>query len=161
MLIRDDAADLGWAVEHTVTGADGRPLDRYAAAAQQAPEAPAAPPADDGSTVRYSLQSDVPVFCFPMVADASGQPVLDLLVMRRLGQDGQPHDVLPAGELLAAVRNVQLFDQELTTTGTTARRRWHFARGFAGEPLLWCGRERATGGRYGSIPLEFDQITNL
>ena len=37
VLIRDDTADIGWAVEHTILGADDRPLDRYSAAAQQTP----------------------------------------------------------------------------------------------------------------------------
>jgi hypothetical protein len=37
ILIRDDTADLGWAIEHTILGADDRPVDRYSAAAQQTP----------------------------------------------------------------------------------------------------------------------------
>jgi hypothetical protein len=159
VLIRDDIADLGWAVEHTVLGADDRPLDRYSAAAQQSPLTTASPPADDGSTVRYLLETDVPVYCFPLVPDPSGLPQLDMLILRRVGADGQPHDVPPLGQLLAPLRTQPLFDQELAAEGTAIRRRRYLTRGYDGEPLLWTGRERATGGHYGSIPLAFDQIT--
>jgi hypothetical protein len=164
VLIRDDTADLGWAVEHTVLGADDRPLDRYSAAAQQTPLATTPPPADDGSAVRYLLETDVPVYCFPLVPDPSGQPELDLLVLQRVGTDGQPHDVLPQGQLLPQLLPPpqppqSLFDQELPAEGTTIRRRRYLIRGYDGEPLLWTGRERTTGGHYGSIPLAFDQIT--
>jgi hypothetical protein len=159
VLIRDDTADLGWAVEHTVLGADDRPLDRYSAAAQQTLLAPSPPPADDGGTVRYLLETDVPVYCFPLAPDPRGLPELNLLVLRRVGPDGQPHDVLPQGQLLPPLRAQALFDQELPAEGTTIRRRRYLIRGYDGEPLLWTGRERTTGGHYGSIPLAFDQIT--
>jgi hypothetical protein len=158
ILVRDDTAGVGWAVEHTVLGADDRPLDRYSAAAQQAPTQTPVPPPDDGSTVRYLLETDVPVFCYPLVPDPGAQPRLDLVVVRRVGADGQQHDVLPQGQLLTALQGQPLFDQELPAEGTTARRRCYLIRGFDGEPLLWTGRERLTGGRYGSIPLAFDQI---
>jgi hypothetical protein len=159
VLIRDDTADLGWAVEHTVLGTDDRPLDRYSAAAQQAPLATPTPPADDGTTVRYLLETDVPVYCFPLVPDPTGLPQMDLLVLRRVGADGQPDDVLPQGQLLPPLQSQPLFDQELAAEGTTIRRRRYLIRGYDGEPLLWTGRERATGGHFGSIPLAFDQIT--
>ena len=160
VLIRDDTADIGWAVEHTVLGADDRPLDRYSAAAQQTLPAPAPPPADDGSTVRYLLETDVPVFCFPLLPVPSGLPELNLLVLRRVGADGQLHDVPPQGQLLPPLEPPQsVFDQELPAEGTTIRRRRYLVRGYDGEPLLWTGRERTTGGHYGPIPLAFDQIT--
>ena len=85
-------------------GADERPLDRYSAAAQQEPiTAPTTPP-DDGSTLGYLLETDVPVYYFPLVPDPTGQPTLSLLVLRRVGSDGQPHDVPPLGELLTALQ---------------------------------------------------------
>jgi hypothetical protein len=159
VLIRDDTADLGWAVERTIPGADDRPLDRYSAAAQQTLLPATSPPADDGSTVRYLLETDVPVYTFPLVADPTGLPELDLLVLRRVGPDGQPHDLLPLGQLLPALQQQSLFDQELAAEGTTIRRRRYLIRGYDGEPLLWTGRERTTGGHYGPVPLAFDQIT--
>ena len=160
ILVRDDTADLGWAVEHTVLGDDGRPFDRYAATMQAGSGAPAAPPADDGSTVRYLLETDVPVFCFPLAPDPGGQPVLTLLILRRIGADGQPYDVEPVGQLLTALQGQSLFDQELPLVGTTVRRRRYLVRGFDGEILLWTGRERLVGGRYGTVPLTFDQVTS-
>jgi hypothetical protein len=159
ILIRDDTADIGWAIERTILGADDRPLDRYSAAAQQTPLAALTPPPDDGSTVRYLLETDVPVYCFPLVADPSGLPQLDLRVLRRVGADGQTHDVPPLGQLLPPLQTQPLFDQELAPVGTTIRRRRYLSRGYDGEPLLWTGRERETGGQFGSIPLPFDQIT--
>jgi hypothetical protein len=159
VLIRDDTADLGWAVEHTVLGADDRPLDRYSAAAQQAPLTVSIPPPDDGSTVHYLLETDVPVYCFPLVPDPNGLPQLDLLMLRRVSADGQPHDVPPLGQLLRSLQTQPLFDQELAAEGTTIRRRRYLTRGYDGEPLLWTGRERTTGGQFGSVPLAFDQIT--
>ena len=159
VFIRDDTADLGWAVEHMVLGADDRPMDRYSAAAQQTLNTLSVPPSDDGSTVRYLLETDVPVYCFPLTQDPSGLPQLDLLVLRRVGADGQLHDVPPLGQLLPPLQTQPLFDQELAAEGTTVRRRRYLIRGYDGEPLLWSGRERAAGGYYGSIPIAFDQVT--
>lgn len=107
-------------------------------------------PADDG-TVRYLLETDVPVYTFPLVPDPTELPELDLLVLRRVRPDGQPHDLLPLGQLLAALQQQSLFDQELAAEGTTIRRR-HLIRGYDGKPLLWTGRERTTGGHYGPVP---------
>lgn len=109
--------------------------------------------------MRYLLETDVPVYCFPLVADSSGLPQLDLLVLRRVGADGKTHDVPPLGELLPPLQTQYLFDQELAPVGTTMRRRRYLTRGYDGEPLLWTGRERETGGQFRSIPLAFDQIT--
>jgi hypothetical protein len=159
VLIRDDTADIGWAVEHTTLGADDRPFDRYSAAAQQTPITTPTPPPDDGSTVQYLLETDVPVYCFPLVADPSGRPQLDLQQLSRVGADGQPKLVPPLGQLLPPLETQPLFDQELPTEGTTIRRRRYLIRGYDGEPLLWTGKERVTGGQYGSIPLAFDQVT--
>jgi hypothetical protein len=66
--------------------------------------------------------------------------------------------VPPLGELLGALRGHSLFDQELPLDGTTVRRRRYLVRGFAGEVLTWTGRERLIGGRFGSVPLAFDQV---
>jgi hypothetical protein len=62
------------------------------------------------------------------------------------------------GELLTALQQTALFDQELPPEGTTIRRRHYLLRGFDGKVLLWTGRERVIGGRYGSVPLTFDQV---
>jgi hypothetical protein len=158
ILIRDDTADLGWAVEHIILGADDRPLDRYSAAAQQTPVTTPTPPADDGSTVQYQLETDVPVYCFPLVADPSGLPQLDLQELSRVGADGQDQSVPPLGELLSPLETEPLFDQELPAEGTTIHRRRYLTRGYDGEPLLWTGRDRVTGGDYGTVPLAFDQV---
>jgi hypothetical protein len=158
-LIRDDTADIGWAIEHTILGADDRPLDRYSAAARQTPVTTPATPADDGSTVQYLLETDVPIYCFPLVADPTGQPQLDLQELTLVDADGQDQPVPPLGQLLPPLETQTLCDQELPSEGTTIRRRRYLTRGYDGEPLLWTGRERVTGGQYGSVPLAYDQVT--
>lgn len=158
ILVRDDTADIGWAIERTVLGDDERPFDRYSATMQAGASSTPPQPADDGSTVRYLLETDIPVFCFALVPDAGGQPELDLLVLRRLATDGQPYDVEPLGQLLTAVQAQYLFDQELPVVGTTIRRRRYLVRGYDGEVLTWTGRERVIGGKYASIPLAFDEV---
>ena len=105
------------------------------------------------------LETDVPVYCFPLVADPSGQPQLDLQEVNRVGADGQDQPVPPLGQLLPLLEAQPLFDQELPAEGTTIRQRRYLTRGYDGEPLLWTGRERVTGGQYGSVPLAFDQVT--
>jgi hypothetical protein len=157
VFIRDDTADIGWAVEHTVLGADERPFDRYSAAMQQAP-APAAPPADDSSTVRYLLETDIPPYCYALIPDPAGQPPPPQLLLRRVGVGGQFTGPPPLGQVLSGLQNQPLFDQEVPVVGTTVRRRRYVVRGFDGEVLMWTGRERLIGGHYGTVPLAFDQV---
>jgi hypothetical protein len=55
-LLRDDTTGVGWAVEHTVMGAAGHPLDWYAAAVWLAAVRHAEPVCGRSTPLRWSLE---------------------------------------------------------------------------------------------------------
>ena len=159
VFIRDDTADLGWAVEHMVLGADDRPMDRYSAAAQQTLNTLSVPPSDDGSTVRYLLETDSPSTRFPLTQDPSGLPQLDLLVLRRVGADGQLHDVPPLGQLLPPSKRSPCSTRSspprepLSADGVTS------SAATMANPSCGAAENGQPADTDGSIPIAFDQVT--
>jgi hypothetical protein len=69
LLLRDEMADLAWAVEQSYEGGIGAGLPR--AEQQERPEPPPPPPA--GAVLRYQLGTEVPSYWFPLVPH--GRPV--------------------------------------------------------------------------------------
>ena len=100
--VLDEINDIGWAVEHTVTGADGRPFDRFSAELTGVTLPPPSA-ADDSSALTYVLEGDVPAYCFPLTPDAGGAATFDLTVLKRVGRDGTSDDVPPLGALLGRI----------------------------------------------------------
>jgi hypothetical protein len=152
LLLRDEQANLAWAVETTVTGADGRPLDRHTTAVSDdtalAPAALAPPSADDTAPLRYRLQSPVPVHWFPLVPEPTGAPVFQRL----------DRAVPPLGRLLAP-QGMTLRQEEVPREGAQVRRRSYLARAGDGSLHMWSGRRQLTGRGEGSSGLRFDDAT--
>lgn len=158
---RDEQANLAWALELTVTGADGMPLDRHAQAAASADGGgvvvPGPRPASASGALRYRLASDVPDYWFPMVADAAGH--FDLRLLQRVDDAGHPHDVTPAGRLLAAASAFTVWREEVPREGTQVVRERRLVRDLAGRPLSWSARRTSAGRGPASSGLRYDQAT--
>ena len=103
LLLRDEAANLAWAVERAVEGEHGLPADRAQAAHEGVPPAP--PPARPPDTLPYRLRTDPPPHWFPLLPQRA-QPTDPSMTFRlgalpRVTPGGPATPLRPRGRLLA------------------------------------------------------------
>jgi len=157
--VRDETANMAWAIERTVEGVDGLPFERHSDAAAQSglPAAPIDREGSAGQPLRYRLQTDVPSYWYPLVPAADGSGKLAALVLRRVGADGSIADVLPQGRLLAPP-GLWLWQEEVPREGARAVRRHRMARGADGSLCVWRARMAETGRGEASSGLRYDDV---
>ena len=106
--VRDEAANLAWAIEELIETATGRPLRRrLQAGLLDRPTAPAS-----GDAWRYRLQTPVPPFWIPLVPEpiATGSPQIRLRRGRMLAwQDLDPAVTGARGRILTPERALRLY----------------------------------------------------
>jgi hypothetical protein len=158
LLLRDEMANLAWAVERVVEGADGRPRNRsidYASRLTAAPPPELASPAD----LVYVLQTTVPEHWIPLVPvrDPEGTAAVVLQRGSLLTQDGTARPITAQGILLAPeVSPWTLHEEEVPRAGLRVRRVPALARWLDGSPYAWVSRRVGAGAGEGSSGLQFD-----
>lgn len=161
LMLRDEMANLAWAVERIVEGADGRPRNRsieYGSrlAAAATPEVPS--PAD----LVYVLQTVVPEHWIPLVPvrDPTDPTPTSAVVLQRgslLTQDGSRRPVTAQGTFLEpTVSPWYVNEEEIPSAGQRLRRVPTVARWVNGAPLAWISRRSSIGRGEGSSGLAFD-----
>jgi hypothetical protein len=159
LLLRDEMANLGWAVERVAQDAGGRPLDRY-----EEHQAKRAAPGSSGSgsDVKYRLASTVPDYWFPLVPARIQADRPDIRLVRgRVLRDGgnTPIAATPIGILLEPGRHLQIFEEEVPRCGARLERTPQYARWSDGSSHLWIGRRKTTGRGEGFSGLRFDILS--
>ena len=150
VLLRDEMANMGWAVERTVAGATGRPLRRQ--------ENQGETQARGVSGLSYRLMTGVPEFWIPLVPrELQGSPRLARVAMRRMAPDGQPEEIPPRGRILGG-NELLIHDEEVPRDGANVTRAWQLARDPSGQTHLWIGRSKGPGRGEGSSGLAFDVL---
>jgi hypothetical protein len=169
--VRDEAAEIVWAIEQTALGPVGLPADRTADALAHFTPLPPTP--NDGPappTRTYLLRTDVEANWFPFLPayPAGGQPATQLALadVPPLAA-GQPTP-LPWGRILVpfapvvpagggtAQPGVLLPIEEVTSAGAQVARAWRYARWIDGRHLSWVGRQVRPGRGPGASGLGFD-----
>jgi hypothetical protein len=155
-LLRDEAANLGWAAELRVESAAGRTVDRAALA--RAALAPA--PGASGDAWRYRLATPVPDHFVPLVpvktADGGLSLRRGLLAMAVDGGDVATSGAI--GTILEPDGPLAIHDEEIPATGATVTRTWQMARTGSGGLVLWVGRRKSAGRPRRSPGLGFDLV---
>lgn len=157
LLLRDEMANLGWAVERVVEGADGRPRNR---SVEYGSRLTAAPPPELRSPAElvYVLQTVVPEHWIPLVPVHA--PDSQAVVLQRgslLTQDGTARPITAQGVLLAPEVSPWYFhEEEVPRAGLRVRRVPAVARWLDGTPHAWTSRRVGPGGGEGSSGLQFD-----
>jgi hypothetical protein len=148
LLLRDEGANLAWAVERTVEGEHGLPIDRAQAAYARVPE-PSAPPAEDDAFT-YRLMTDVPEHWLPLLPrrEQPGDPAVTLV----LGAT----EAAPQGRVLTT--GSVLREEEVPREGARVTRGYQLARWVDGSTHLWLGRRKQVGRGEGSSGLRFDSM---
>jgi hypothetical protein len=151
-LLRDEMANLVWAVEGRIEGGDGVALSRSEEEARSAPPPP--PPTNDAA-LAYRLQTSVPPSWLPLVlqplANHGGQRMLRLEAL-------SPSTEPPRGQLLPAVGSV-VHEEEVPREGVRLLREAVLCRWMDGSTHLWTHRRRTIGRGEGSSGLSFDAVT--
>lgn len=159
-LLRDELANLAWAVEALVEDAGGRPFNRYEEpAAVQTPAPQPLPPGDDRDVpLHYRLSTSVPPYWFPLVPVRSdpNRPDVRLVRGRLLATDGATPT--PLGRILEPGKPLALFEEEVTRHGTRVRRAYQYTRWVDGSGQLWISKRRTAGRGEGASRLRFDLL---
>ena len=168
LFLRDEMANLAWAVERRVAAPAGGAVELWeaeqrerAAAERAADDARAAAPdsgAEPADALAYRLATKVPRSWTPLVpvrigAAAAGQVAFQLRPM--LDDSGAP--LLPRGRLLReAGPNATFPEEEVPRAGLRIVRKPQLVRWTAGTTHLWTGRHAGPGRGAGSSGLRFD-----
>ena len=159
LLLRDELANMAWAVERIIEGPLGQPFDRAEAAHRSAPLPPggsdvAAAP-ERPLPYRYRLATDVPAHWLP-------------LLPTRMRADAPPIALLrggtPRGRILEPDRTptgsnpLRIHEEEVPRAGARVAREYQYARWIDGSTHLWVGRRKRTGRGEGSSGLRFDVL---
>jgi hypothetical protein len=145
--VRDEAANLAWAVEHRVESVTGRPVDLAARAG-----APTSREAGN-DLWRYRLATDVPDNWVPLVPVRIGGDDGPIAFQR-----GRIEGRGARGTVLEPQTRLLIDEEEVPREGARVVRRFQSARGTDGRLHVWIGRRKGPGRGEGSSRLEFDTI---
>ena len=164
--MRDDMANLAWAIERTVESPIEQPAQRD--------EAPDAVPPDSFGDVtgselpRYLLSSHVPPNWIPLLPvqlhnplqppNAPGQILSRLKRGAVLQADGTKKVHVATGEVLLSVADLLLYDEEIPREGARITRQRRLARWTDGSTWLWTSFRHHVGQGEGASGLTFDQL---
>jgi hypothetical protein len=159
-LVRDEMANMVWAVEEIIPDATGRGINGHEAADRSGvlPD----PIVDSPAPIRYVLGTTVPENWIPFLPVQRPGSVQDIAFQRaampRMGTP--PRDIVRAKGVLLNEPALPWFvnEEEVPVAGTIITRSYQRARWYDGRTYLWIGRRRETGRGVGSSNLRFDQI---
>ena len=144
-LMRDEMANLVWAIEYATEGGDGRAKPR----AETAPPAPERAPVADAA-LAYRLMTAAPPHWFPLELESGLPRRLRLALLA-------PSTGVPRGLLLPAPGGV-IREEEVPREGVRLLRERVLACSSNGTTYIWTRRRREVGRGEGSSGLMFDEV---
>ncbi len=165
LFMRDEMANLAWAIERTVESPIEQPAQRY--------EAPDAAPVDTptdpavAGLPRYLLSTQVPRNWIPLLPvqvpnplfpNTPGQILSRLKRGAVLQPDGSRKVHSAAGDVLLSIGNQLFYDEEVPREGARITRQRRMARWTDGSTWLWTSFRNQGGQGEGSSQLRFDQV---
>jgi hypothetical protein len=173
-LVRDEMANMVWAIEHQVPLPTGWPRSGSEAAhelrshLQRLVGPPAGPPPEPAAPIRYQVMSSVPEQWLPFVpvhVDGSTRETqLQRAAMLRFldGDDDPPEKVRPRTPLMS--QNLPsayfVFEEEVPRAGARVSQCYQRTRRPDGSVVVWYGARKQTGRGEGSSGLGFDRIVD-
>ena len=151
LFLRDEMANMAWAVERTVQGPSGEGRDRSREHDEwRSPGAGPVPRAQ----LDYVLQTGVPARWIPFLPRTSGYRAVELVQGAMPAPDGA--GIVPIGELLQRTDLKVLKDAEVPREGRFARRLASVTRLADGAYVRWITRRVGIGRGEGASRLAFD-----
>lgn len=182
MLVRDEMANMVWAVERTIALPSGEPASGREAATQtrayferdlerRLGHPPTPPPPAPGAKIRYQVMSSVPENWIPMipvhVAGDNRQVQLRRAAMLRIMEgdtNENPDPVRPRTSLLRVGLDgpgYLLHEEEVPRAGTVVTTSFQRTRWNAGRVFTWLGVRKQTGRGESSSGLAFDRLIDV
>jgi hypothetical protein len=156
LFMRDEMANMAWAVEHVVQGSIEQRIEPAAA-----PDPPQTTLPTPSALPRYRLATDVPPNWTPLLPQrTTNPPSLRLVRGAMLAPDGTNVIRHAHGELLNAAAKLALFDEEIPREGVKVTRQFERTRWIGGTTLLWMGLRKQVGRGEGSSALRFDDASS-
>ncbi len=156
LFMRDEMANMVWAVERTIESALGRPLNQSEAYFRSRKEKTPPSVGPEATLTRlYKLASEVPPHWVPMLPVPINQ--------NNAAQLGLTTGRQPRGRIMTELWNVNqagkpLYGEEVPREGVRVSRAYQYTRWTNGESYLWVGRKNEVGRGEGSSGLVFDQL---
>jgi hypothetical protein len=153
-LLRDETANLAWAVERLVSTETG-PVDRTLQTSEPTPPDPSPTATGAPPILEYRPATDVPANWYALVPEQqppTAGTTPRAIAFRLSGATA------PEGRILAELAQGRLHEEELPRTGTIVTRRWRYARWTDGSTHTWIGRTRTLGRGEGSSGLRYDDV---
>jgi hypothetical protein len=153
LMLRDEMANIAWAIERRFPGQAGRGVEAQEAATRQL-DAPPVPAQD--TPLRYRLGTSVPPYWFPLLPLNSARGLY--LKLEIMADSADPPS--PRGRILE-IGSPPILDAEVTREGCRLHREHVMARWSDGSTLSWIRRVRGVGRGEGSSGLRFDMAAPL
>jgi hypothetical protein len=154
VLLRDELANMAWAVERVVETPIGLPLNRSEAYFRARSASANPPDGAESALPRYLLETEVPdhwLPLFPVRTDPT-HPAIRLL------RGGSPWGRVLEPERQPETNPLLLHEEEVPREGSRVTRAYQYARWTNGLTYLWAGRRKGTGRGEGSSGLRFDVL---
>jgi hypothetical protein len=162
LFLRDELANMAWAVERVVESPTGSPVNRFEAfqRAHQREQADEAQPEEATAALRYQLATRVPDYWIPLVPVQVEDKRSVRLKRGKLVQSRSEKPVTPEpqGRILQPGRDLSLFEEEIPRAGVRATRAYQYSRWIDGSTHLWLGRRKRPGRGEGWSGLRFDLV---
>ena len=164
LFLRDEMANLGWAVERIVESPIGKPLNQFEAfqekrQSEKGREKTAAP--ETGAVLLYRLAGSVPDYWIPLVPVPVRQTDGGSIRLRRgrmLFSETAQLAEKPGSRILEPGRRLSLYEEEVPRAGARVRRAYQYTRWIDGSTHLWIGRHKQPGRGEGWSGLRFDIV---
>jgi hypothetical protein len=157
LFLRDETANMAWAVERKVSGPVGTVIDRYERWQARLAAVPGRGAGEVQDALTYRLNTEVPDHWIPLVPRSDGLRSIRLDRGTMVTPSGDP--IPPLGRILEPERPLSIFEEEVPRSGALVTRAWQLARGPDGQTVAWLGRRKRPGRGEGSSGLAFDQLT--
>jgi hypothetical protein len=161
VFMRDEMANVAWAIERSIESPLGQSMSRTETAAVESDSAPDAT-SGDGAPPRYLLSSRVPsnwIPLLPVELPAPGGKVISRLQRGAvLLPDGSQQRQRALGRLLNVTDPLLLHDEEVPREGVRVTRHYQMTRWTDGATFVWLANKKQIGRGEGSSGLRFDTL---
>lgn len=159
VFMRDEMANLAWAVEKGIASNRGRTIDRNERYQRKMAALRSVPLPDAEADIRYQMLGRVSDYWIPLMPVRTPGEARSIRLQRGSVRDpetGVP--VRPLGRILVPEQPLFIDEEDVPRTGLRVTLAYQYARWSDGSSHLWLARHKRSGRGAGSSGVSFDQI---